>query len=237
MIKNYKYNDKTQLTKNINVSALKCKCGGTHDILIDVDHINNIQKFIDINGFNKIIVSSGYRCIKHDKRVGGSGSGPHTKGIAIDCCFYKNGCIVPAKEICCLAQDFGFKGIGYIDKNYVHLDNRQNGIYRGDETKGYSNNVGNDFYKYFNAITCESNYTESFPTLPRRGYFKNGDKGEQVKLLQKFLNWAINVKLSVDGIIGPKTIAAVKEFQSKVVIKTDGLFGKNSLTKARNYTK
>ena len=37
-IKEYAYNNKTQLTKNINVSELKCKCGGTHNIKIDVEH-------------------------------------------------------------------------------------------------------------------------------------------------------------------------------------------------------
>ncbi len=54
-------------------------------------------------------------------------------------------------------------------------------------------------------------YTGTFPTLPSRGYFKKGDKGTQVKNLQKFLNWANDDKLSVDGTIGDKTIASVKK--------------------------
>ncbi|MGN1010612.1 MAG: hypothetical protein ACI4QO_00850, partial [Clostridia bacterium] len=31
----------------------------------------------------------------------------------------------------------------------VHVDMRSSGSYRGDERKGYSGNVGNDFYRYF----------------------------------------------------------------------------------------
>lgn len=42
----------------------------------------------------------------------------------------------------------GFKGIGYISANAVHLDMRPSGSYRGDERSGYGNNVGS-FYEYF----------------------------------------------------------------------------------------
>lgn len=80
-------------------------------------------------------------------------------------------------------------------------------------------------------------YSGTFPKLPLRRYFKEGDKGIQVAHLQEFLNWAINSKLVIDGIIGPKTISAVKSFQKKVGIKEDGLFGKDSLKKAKAFTK
>ena len=149
-IKNYAYNNKTQLTKNINVSELKCKGSGhKHDIKVDIDHINKVQDFMNANGYDKVVFSCGHRCESHNKAIGGGSSSQHIKGPATDQKFYKNGEVVSAKEICCKAQDFGFKGIGYIDSNYVHLDSRSSGTYRGDETKGYSNNVGNDFYKYF----------------------------------------------------------------------------------------
>lgn len=239
-IKSYDANVKKQLTTNINSSELKCKGSGhIHNTLIDLDHINNIQSFMDKNGYNKVIFSSGYRCSSHDKKVGGSGIGQHTKGTATDQKFYKDGKVVSAKEVCCKAQDFGFKGIAYIDANYVHLDNRTSGTYRGDETKGTSYTIpNNDFYSYFDiAKTGSTNYTGTFPTLPSRGYFKSGDKGTQVKNLQKFLNWANDAKLSVDGIVGSKTIAQVKSFQKNVGIKQDGLFGKDSLSKAKTYEK
>lgn len=85
--------------------------------------------------------------------------------------------------------------------------------------------------------TTKKTYSGTFPTLPSRGYFKKGDKGTQVKNLQKFLNWAVNAKLVVDGEVGDKTIAAVVAFQAIVKLAQDGLFGKNCLAKAKIYKK
>lgn len=244
-IKTYDCNSKKQLTKNINVSEIKCKGKGhIHNTKIDLDHLNKVQEFMAYIGADWVKFSSGYRCSTHDKTVGGSGSGQHTKSTATDQYFRiggKNGKIIPAKEVCCKAQDFGFKGIGYIDANYVHLDSRTSGTYRGDETKGRSNNIPNgDFYTYFGIKKdgeTSNTYSGTLPTLPSRGYFKKGDKGTQVKNLQKFLNWALNAKLDVDGIIGDKTIKFVKKFQEITGIKIDGLFGKDSLKKAETFEK
>lgn len=80
-------------------------------------------------------------------------------------------------------------------------------------------------------------YTGTFPTLPARGYFKNGDKGTQVKNLQKFLNWYGGYNLTIDGEIGDKTITAVKKFQVAEKLTSDGLFGANSLKKAKTIKK
>lgn len=85
--------------------------------------------------------------------------------------------------------------------------------------------------------TTKKTYSGTFPTLPSRGYFKKGDKGTQVKNLQKFLNWAIDAKLTVDGEAGDKTIAAVKLFQKLAKLTQDGLFGKDCLAKAKIYKK
>lgn len=80
-------------------------------------------------------------------------------------------------------------------------------------------------------------YTGAFPTLPSRGYFKKGDKGTQVKNLQKFLNWYGGYKLTVDGDFGSNTYAAVRNFQSKENLTVDGQFGKKSLEKAKTIKK
>lgn len=83
----------------------------------------------------------------------------------------------------------------------------------------------------------KSTYSGEFPTLPKRGYFKKGDTGEEVKKLQKFLNWANNSKLSTDGILGDKTVKQVKAFQKAVNLTQDGLYGKKCLEKSKTYTK
>lgn len=52
-----------------------------------------------------------------------------------------------------------------------------------------------------------------------------GSTGERVVAIQYLLNQQINAKLAVDGIYGPKTTAAVKAFQTKVKIPSDGIVG------------
>lgn len=54
--------------------------------------------------------------------------------------------------------------------------------------------------------------------------------GEDVNLLQTLLNQH-GYKLKVDGIFGPKTLAAVKDFQKKNGLKVDGIVGPKTLAK------
>ena len=114
----------------------------------------------------KIIVNSGYRCAAHDKAVGGSGSGQHTKGTAADVvCYDADGNVISSKIVCCTAQDLGFPGIANINTNYqsTHLDVRASGTYYGDETKGTST-VTSDFYAYFGISKAASITSVSSPS-------------------------------------------------------------------------
>lgn len=81
--------------------------------------------------------------------------------------------------------------------------------------------------------STKKKYTGTFPKLPLRGYFKRGDSSTQVKYLQRFLNWFGGYKLTVDGVVGSKTIAAVEKFQKATGLAVDGLFGRTSLAKAK----
>jgi len=54
---------------------------------------------------------------------------------------------------------------------------------------------------------------------------KNGSQGEAVKELQKFLNATLNLGLAVDGALGPKTIAVIKQWQANNGLVADGLIG------------
>lgn len=96
------------------------------------------------------------------------------------------------------------------------------------------------------AKPTKKGYSGTFPTLPNRGYYKLGDGYKQltgsntktqIQRLQRFLNWAVNSGLSVDGDYGPKSVASVVKFQKTVGISADGKFGKNSLAKAKAYKK
>lgn len=83
----------------------------------------------------------------------------------------------------------------------------------------------------------ETTYQGEFPILPRRGYFKNGDTGLEVKKLQKLLNWLNETNLVIDGIIGKKTLNEVGIFQRNNNLVIDKLFGEKSLAKAKTIKK
>lgn len=54
---------------------------------------------------------------------------------------------------------------------------------------------------------------------------RNGDRGEQAKTLQRILNALGHNCGAVDGIIGSKTVAAVKAFQKASGLTVDGIVG------------
>lgn len=64
-------------------------------------------------------------------------------------------------------------------------------------------------------------------------YICSGMSGNDVKLLQQFLNWYGNYGLKVDGEFGDNTLLAVKNFQKKEGLTVDGQFGQASLDKAK----
>lgn len=151
MIKKYESGDKSQLSPHFNVQEFRCKCGKEHEILIAEELVDKLEKLYSALNCSKIIVTSGYRCTAHDKAVGGSGTGQHTKGNAADiCCYGQDGQPISSKTVCCMAQDIGFNGIANItaEYKYTHVDVRTGSKWYGDEIKDTST-VTSDFYSYF----------------------------------------------------------------------------------------
>ena len=148
----YKFSDNTQLTTHFNVGEFRCKCGESHDTLLDTELVNKLEKLYAALNCSKIIVNSGYRCSAHDKNVGGNGSGMHTKGQAADIvCYDKDDRKISSKIVSCAAQDVGFGGIANIDSTYtaVHVDTRTVKWY-GDEVRGTNYSIpSGDFYKHY----------------------------------------------------------------------------------------
>lgn len=151
MSKTYEYSDKTQLSPHFNAREFRCKCGKEHDFQIADELIDKLEKLYAALNCSKIIITSGFRCVAHDKNVGGSGTGQHTLGNAADiCCYGQDGQPISSKIVCQKAQDIGFTGIANITAAYIytHVDVRPNGKWYGDEVHGNSS-VTDDFYKYF----------------------------------------------------------------------------------------
>ncbi len=72
-----------------------------------------------------------------------------------------------------------------------------------------------------NGTTTTTTTTYNFGTT----VLKNGSKGDAVKQLQMFLNKNLNLNLAVDGWLGSKTIAIIKQWQKAHGLTADGLVG------------
>ena len=91
---------------------------------------------------------------------------------------------------------------------------------------------------------AKAHYNGTYPALPPRGYYQNGDGittlknyPTQIKRVQMLMNWAVNAKLAVDGQYGKATTAAVNKFKKKVGLKEDGCFNLSTLNAAKEFTK
>lgn len=136
-----------QISENFKLREFACKDGS--DIVKYSTGLLALLETLRAYGGFTITVNSGYRTASYNSKIGGASLSQHINGTAADICVKKDGKPVDARLICCLCQTLGFKGIGYISKTALHVDDRASGTYRGDERKGYRGNVGNDFYSYF----------------------------------------------------------------------------------------
>lgn len=220
MVRTYKYNDTTQLSAHFNAQEFRCKCGKAHDFQVSEELIAKLENLYSALNCSRINVTSGFRCLEHDKAVGGSGTGQHLKGNAADiCCYGQDGKPISSKTVCCKAQDVGFTGIANITAayQYTHVDVRA-GKWFGDETKG-SSSVTSDFYQYFG---IPRDTASDVPDKPIR----KGDKGDAVRWMQSRLaELGYLRKSEIDGDFGKITLGAVLAFQLESGLEVDGVCG------------
>lgn len=141
------------ISPHFSIGEMACK-DGSDEVLYSTELMSMLEKLRAYGGFT-VHINSGYRSPSYNRKIGGASKSQHTLGTAADIVVKKNEKTVSAKKICCLCQDLGFKGVAYISESAVHVDMRSSGLYRGDERKGYSGNVGGDFYRYFNIQKSE----------------------------------------------------------------------------------
>ena len=113
-----------QLSKNFKSTEFDCHGKGCcTETLVDQKLVGYIQKIRDHFG-KSVNISSGYRCVTHNKNIGGATGSRHTKGQAAD--IYING-VLPI-EIARYAEQIGILGIGLYetdkDGHFVHVDTR-----------------------------------------------------------------------------------------------------------------
>ena len=197
-----------KLSENFKVKEFRCK-DGTDKILISMELVQVLEKLRKKLGCS-ININSGYRTTSHNKKVGGSKTSKHCKGLAADIICTKDGKPISAKKVCAAAQDLNIDGIAYINARAVHIDVRGHRWW-ADELKG--NKKVSDFYAYF-----------GIPYPMPTETVKKGDKGTPVRWVQSKLKKA-GYKLSVDGKFGNGTNSAVKKFQKAKKLVVDGKVG------------
>lgn len=159
------YNATTQgkLYLSPHFQVCEFSCADSNIVKIDNRLIWILERlFTDLN-CSKMIINSGYRTSAYDKKVGGSGTGYHVKGMASDIKPYdKNGKVISTKIVCQKLCEYGdIYGIGYISETAVHVDTRPKTVtyWFGIETTGENIlKLGySDFNEYFNAKTLVVN--------------------------------------------------------------------------------
>jgi hypothetical protein len=214
----YAKGKKTKLSENFNSIEFDCKGGSCcKATIIDPQLVVYLQAIRDHFG-KPITITSGFRCITHNQRVGGAVGSRHTKGDAAD--IVVKG--VAPKEVAKFAESIGIKGIGLYetsaDGHFVHIDTRDiKSFWYGQSEKpmstfgGSSNNSSNTTTN--SQLTTQSKITVSLPTL------QSGNKNKYVGVAQALLG------IAADNVFGADTKKAVQAIQKKKGLKENGVIG------------
>lgn len=143
-VKTYQENNKVKLSKNFSSYEFRCGLGSPcscSTILIDDKLVEYLQKIRDHFG-KSITITSGYRCLSYNKRIGGATGSYHSKGMAAD--IVVSG--VAPKEVAKYAESIGVKGIGLYETNadghFVHIDTRTTKSFWYGQAQAYRSTFG-----------------------------------------------------------------------------------------------
>lgn len=225
-IKVYKKGKATKLSKNFASNEFDCHGKGCcNETEVDLDLIEILQKIRDHFG-KSVHISSGYRCPKHNKNVGGATGSRHGKGMAAD--IYIDD-IEPA-EVAKYAESIDVKGIGLYetdeDGHFVHVDTRSSKSFWYGQAQAKRTTFQE--VKEEKPMENSANPTEepkeekadnAHPVL------RKGSSGEKVKELQKALKVLGFDCKKVDGYFGNNTYTAVVGLQKERNLDPDGVCG------------
>ena len=218
----YKKGQRVKLSTNFTSTEFDCHGSGCcSSTLINPELVKYLQKIRE--HFNApITITSAYRCLTHNSRVGGATGSRHTKGDAAD--IVVKG--VSPREVAKYAESIGIKGIGLYETSadgfFTHIDTRPTkSFWYGQACAPRTTFGGNNSSEGSSSNTSTTNNSSVEISL--------NDTGIVVKEIQEMLK-ALNYAIAVDGIFGLKTYAAVRDFQSKNGLTVDGIVGPKTLT-------
>lgn len=218
----YTKGKKTQLSTHFVSTEFDCHGNGCcSTTILDPQLIDYLEKIRD--HFNaSITISSGYRCVVHNRNVGGATGSRHGKGDAADIIVKGH----TPREVAQYAESIGIKGIGLYETNsdghFVHIDTRT--------TKSFWYGQACAARTTFGGSTAQNTTTSSGAS---RNYYMLNDTGDGVKEIQLMLlelgytlsNNPNDKTKGADGIYGALTKKAIINFQEAQGLKADGLAG------------
>lgn len=175
-----------------------------------------------------ITITSPYRCLTHNRRVGGAAGSRHSKGDAAD--IVVKG--VAPRKVAQYAESIGILGIGlYETKNdgyFVHIDTRDyKSFWYGQSERSMTT---------FGTYTGGTSGANSQNTTNLDTILNVGDRGYAVKALQeKLIRLGYSCgSYGADGVFGNSTFNAVLKFQRANSLGADGIAGSQTLATIDN---
>ena len=107
-----------KIAKYFNLSEFACPCCN-----LVMLHPKLLAKLVELRNVleRPVYITSGYRCLEYNNKVGGVPNSYHRIGLAADIKAKDIG-LIELLEIC---ENIGFGGIGFYEKkNFLHLDVR-----------------------------------------------------------------------------------------------------------------
>jgi hypothetical protein len=113
------HDGETYLSTNFKVKRFACK-DGTDTTPIDSKLVNILQTISDHFG-KTVTITSGYRTVTYNSKIGGEKNSFHTRGMAADITISG----VQPLTVARYAESIGVQGIGlYENSGFVHVDSR-----------------------------------------------------------------------------------------------------------------
>ena len=223
---NKKANQK--LSEHFSSSEFDCHGNGCCGSTIINEKLVQYLEQIRAHFGKPITITSGYRCIVHNRNVGGATGSRHSKGDAADIVVQG----VTPRTVAQYAESIGILGIGLYetsaDGHFVHIDTRDYKSYwygqacAARTTFGaYSGSTGSNTSAGSTSTTTSDNYILAI-----------GSSGAKVKALQEnliALGYSCG-NYGADGSYGNATALAVRKFQSEHGLGADGIAGYLTLT-------
>lgn len=217
-----------KLSTNFNSTEFDCHGSGCcSQTIINPQLVKYLQQIRE--HFNApITITSAYRCTTHNRRIGGATGSRHTKGDAAD--IVVKG--VSPREVAKYAESIGIKGIGLYETSadgyFTHIDTRSTKSFWYGQNEQARNTFGGSSTTTTTTTTPVNNSSIEI-SLNDTGEVVKEIQQMLVELGYVLTNKSNDTTKGIDGIFGLLTYKAVRDFQKKNKLTVDGIVGEKTM--------